>query len=135
MSLKIPNVGELVILDQLRGAWGNTLILHLYQNNYSPVDGSVIGSFTEATFSGYATQTCASWSAAATVSGRASTSATARTFTNSTGSVGNSIYGYYVTDGSGNLMWAEADPSAPVGMNNPGDSYTVTPTFTFATEF
>lgn len=135
MAAKVPDVGELNLLAMHRTTWGNTLRCHLYQNNVTPADATVIGSFTEATFSGYAYANILNWTIPATVGGRATTTADAITFTNSTGAVGNAIYGYYVTDSANNLLWAEKDPNAPIGINVTGDNYVITPKFAGSTEF
>lgn len=133
MTLKIPDAGELVILNQLRAQWGSALFIELYRNDYTPVDGTVLANLTVANYSGYAHQNATGWTAAATVSAVASTTADPKTFTVGAGGVGNSVYGYYVTDAGGALMWAERDANPPVGMNVNGDNYTVTAKFTFST--
>lgn len=135
MSLKVPDVGEATILDHLLGAYGDDLEVRLYQNDYTPVDGSVLGSFTQADFEGYAGQNAESWTGAVMASGRARSTADQITWTKGTGGTGNSIYGYYVVDADENLLWAERDPSAPVNMTSDGNIYRLTPAFTLKTEF
>jgi len=112
------------------------LKVRLFKNNYTPVAGSVIGSFTEANFSGYTPGSLGTLAAATTVSGRASTTAgTANTWTKS-GATGNDIYGYYVTDSGGTVLyWAERGSAAPYSMNTNGEGLSVTPTVTQASEF
>lgn len=41
--------------------------MHIFTNNYTPVAGSSIGDFTEASWLGYAAQTLTSWEAAAII--------------------------------------------------------------------
>jgi len=133
MSLKVPNVGELVLLDKLLAADDYTL--HLYKNNYTPVDGSVIGDFTEADFSGYSGgEDITGWSAAVIVAGRAESTGDPIDQTHNGGATGNTIYGFYVVDSGGNLCWAERDPN-PFVINANGQIYRVEPKFTGVTEF
>src|SRR5437867_6622616 len=71
MSLLVPDVGERKFLNvAINGVANEDLTLKLYKNNYTPVEGSVAGDFTEATFTGYAAVTLArgSWTVA-TVAG------------------------------------------------------------------
>src|ERR1044072_2949235 len=137
MALKVPDVGEVNILDTLRGVWNSTTVrFHLYQTNYTPVDGSVLGDFTEATFSGYAAIAVSSFAAATTVSNRGSTTANPITFTRGVGETSNSIYGYYVTDSTNTkLLFAERAPAPPISMTNVGDQIVITPVFTLSSEF
>lgn len=135
MSGKIPDVGLDELLDKLLGAYGNTLVMHLYKNDYTPVAGSTLGSFTEADFNGYASQTITTWSAASTSASVCSSTATALTWTKSAGGTTNNVYGYYVEDADGELLWAERDPSAPGRLSATGDTYTVTPEFQLVSEF
>ena len=58
----IPNEGKLLwlnwaLVDNAGGIEGFTI--ELYQNNYTPVDGSTLASFTASTFAGYVAETCA----------------------------------------------------------------------------
>ena len=54
MALVVANTGE----NKINDLWiaGQTIVLGLYQNDYTPVAGSVYADFTAATFSGYAAQ-------------------------------------------------------------------------------
>jgi len=103
--------------------------LHLFQNNYVPLLTDVVGNFTEATFSGYASQN-PSWGAAfINGSVQAEVDAIALTFTRSAGATSNTIYGIYVLDNAGVLTYAERFP-APVTMTTTGDAITYTPKVT-----
>jgi len=136
MSLKVVDVGNKKNLDRLTTAWGNNAILKLFKNNITPAAGDTLATYTECDFSGYAASNCTGWSAAATVSGRASSTAAQKTFTHNTGLTANDIYGYYVVDpDTTTLLWAERDANAPIHVANNGDAYLVTPVFTQASEF
>jgi hypothetical protein len=107
-------------------AAGRLHSLHLFQNNYVPVLSDVVGNYTEATFSGYASQN-PTWGAAfINGSTQAEIDAGALTFTRSAGASSNTIYGIYVLDSGGVLTYAERFP-APVSMATAGDAIVYTP--------
>jgi len=103
---------------------------HLYKNNYTPVDGQLIGDYTECTYTGYATQdvAAAGWGSP-TDDGTCSTSvAAAQTYT-STGGTADTAYGYYVTStADGALLWGEKF-GTPVDMSVAGRSTILVPTY------
>lgn len=104
-----------------------TLTLHLYANNYTPVETSVVGDFTEATFSGYSGGVALSnWTAPAIVGGVATSAADPVDQTHNGGATSNTVYGFFVKNVAGDLVWAERDPS-PVVMNAAGQIYRVYP--------
>lgn len=117
-------VNELLLLRA--GYNANVHQLHLYKNNYTPVAGSVFGSFTEADFSGYASQAM-SYSTATLIGDFAvMVDSATRTFTVGAGGVSNTVYGYFVMDvASGILVYAERF-SASVNMTTVGDSLAIT---------
>jgi len=134
MPLKVPDLSERRLLDLLVGAWSCTV--RLYKNDYTPTDTDTVANYVEADFNGYSAQAAVGWSAATGDGlGRAFTQATQLVYTKAAGGTTNQIYGYYVTDAGGNLLWAERDPNAPIPMVNTGDQYKVTPRFTFKSEF
>jgi hypothetical protein len=106
MALNVPDVGENIALEALVNKTApQNLVLRLYKNNITPADSDTAGTYTEATFPGYAaiTLTGASWNAAA--SGSISYSAQ-QTFTCS-GTATDDIYGYYITQAtSGTLVYS-----------------------------
>jgi hypothetical protein len=128
MALNVPDVGENLILEMLTNKTAaQNLVIKLYQNNITPSDTDIASTYTEATFTGYAsiTLTGASWNAAS--AGNITYSAQ-QTFTSS-GTVNNSIYGYYIVQASsGVLVWSERDASAPFTIANIGDALKITPT-------
>jgi hypothetical protein len=55
-NMVIPNEGKLLWLEWALTGDGSSLedfVVRLYSNNYTPVDGSTLANFTEATFTGY----------------------------------------------------------------------------------
>lgn len=100
----VPNDAEKKLLDAIVAA--NKLYkIDLYQNNHTPVAGDLAAQYTVASYSGYAQQT-PTWSAAATDSDdHAYTLSSTITFPlASSGS--QTVYGWYITDSSGNLIQA-----------------------------
>jgi hypothetical protein len=127
MALLVPDAGELNLLSRMlnKVATGDVR-LHLYANNYTPVEGSVIGSFTECTASGYASKllTGASWTIT-TVTGTTEAVYAEQTFTFT---AAQTVYGYYVTDsGSTICLWAEIFTGAPFNIPSGGGSVKCTP--------
>lgn len=106
--------------------------LHLYQNNYTPVVGSVAGDFDVATFSGYPAGGhdfgVNPWPAA-TLDGsnNAQSVQAAIEFEHNGGATDNDIYGAYILDGNGLLVCAERYAGAPFVMDTLGAKFTVTP--------
>jgi len=138
MALITPNAGELELLDKmLKDALSSdeNYILKLYQNDYTPDDNAVGGSFTEASFTNYAARTLtrANWNSATTVSSKAETSYGSGPQSWTCGASGNTVYGYYVTGSvSGTVLWAERFSTSRVLAS--GDVLNITPKFTLNKE-
>lgn len=143
MSLKVPDVGELLLLNVLTGQAGATnisaLTCFLYSNNYTPVDGSVVGDFTEANFGdpavNQARKTLSAWTAASTTGdSHAQSTAAAMTYTNTSGAA-KDVYGYWVGNVTKtNLYFAERFAGAPLNIPN-NTALILTPNFTLISEF
>lgn len=107
-----------------------TLSLKLFSNNASLSDAIVAADLTEVTSgNGYSSisLTGSSWTTNATGTNISYPSQT-WTFT---GPKGN-IYGYYVVDSAGAVLWAETFPSGPYNVQNNGDTITVDITLVLA---
>jgi len=127
MALLMPDVGEVIALGRMlnKVATGDVR-LHLYSNNYTPVEGSAVGNFTEASASGYAAKslTGSSWTIT-TTTGTTEAVYAEQTFTFTAAQV---VYGYYVTDAANTgLLWAELFTGAPFNIPSGGGSIKVTP--------
>lgn len=120
------NFSDLGIIDVLSALVNRPpgYTLRLFTNNYTPVTTSVVGNFTEATFTSYAAVALSGWTAAAVTAHVASTTANPITFTAS--GAYQSIYGWYVTDGAGDYVCGGRDAAAPVVMSATVNSYQVT---------
>lgn len=114
MTLVVPEVGEALMLTAIVSY--KALTLKLYSNNYTPVDGSVAGDFTEVAGGGYADidLSAASW----TIGGGAPGVAVYNSFQNFqfTGATNapGTVYGYYLINSDGVLIWAERFPADDV---------------------
>jgi hypothetical protein len=103
------------------GCW-----IRLFTNNITPSDASVVGDFTEATWSGYGSiqLTAANW-AAVSVSAHVATAAYTVTiaFTRTVTGSAASNYGWYVTDAGKTKVFAAARfLSAPLTVTAAGDA-------------
>lgn len=125
MSLVQTDVGDLHIIDVLVARWNGTpkLKVHLYRNNYTPVESSLAANFTEANYEGYASQNVTGWTDATLVSNRGQTTADPNVFVHSAGSTSNEIYGYWIEDpaDAGSVLWAEKFLS-PITLAAAGDA-------------
>lgn len=130
-----PNEGELKLLAKgVLGADEN-LLLKLFKNDYTPAAGTTAANFTEADFTGYAAKTLTpgSFSAPATVGGKAQTTYAAQTFASSGGS-DQQVHGYWVEGAtSGKVYWAQRIADSPTYflMIAGTGELTITPTYEF----
>jgi|688.fasta_scaffold177876_2 hypothetical protein len=133
MPLVVPNIGETRLLRFLIGnASPTNLQLHLFTAPTSssfPTEDTVIGDFTTATASGYApaTLSTASWSVGTDAGVSSALYNFGITFTFGTASGTQNVYGYYVSDNTGNLLWAERFPGAPFALPQTGGEIAIRP--------
>lgn len=100
-------------------------VLHLYSNDVTPTDSTVLGNLTEVSgTTGYAaiTLTSANWTTTQ-VAGVTTAVYSERTFTFGTVAT---CYGYYITDTSGNLLWLERFTGAPFSIPADGGTISIT---------
>jgi len=134
-NLVVPYIGCEEALANLIAEWG-TLTIHLFSNNVTVSDTTVIANLTECTFGGYAAQTIGPWTAPASDGGNgAYTQAPLVTWTPTGSGLPQNVYGYYVTDAGGNLRWAQNDPNAPVVLSNTSQTYGVVPYFDVKSQY
>jgi len=129
----IPDEGLVSLLrGKLLGLDANTLRVRIFKNNYTPVALSVVGDFTEADYSGYASQTPVF--PVPGVSGNVSSSTAAMlTFLRGVGATSNDCYGWYATatfGGVTKLVDAKRFAVTPKSMAVVGDGINVTWTIT-----
>lgn len=133
MALLVPNNGEGDGLQYfVNKAAPENLVLRLYQSNTTPAETDVTATYTEATWTGYAsaTLTGASWNAPSE-GAPSSISYAQQTFTSSAGSQNQNNYGYFMTRAtSGRIALAERFTDGPYVIVNNGDQIKITPQIT-----
>lgn len=126
MTLIVPNVAEVLALVWFLQA--EDLFLRLYSNDYTPVEGATLASFTEVDGGGYAAKTLDkdNWTIS---SGAPSFGLYSRQeFIFSGTTTLTNVYGYYVSDAADIVRWAERfalTPVAPIA----GSKIRITPRF------
>jgi len=103
MAFVVPNVGERTLLGAVSMYMTNCTIF-LYNNDITPNATDVLGDYTQASDF---TNMSLNWGSISTDgSGRAYMVLNDTTFTQAANTT-QTIYGYYIQDGSGNLICAE----------------------------
>ncbi len=127
MSLVVSNTGEIEMLKRIVGQTTTNIVIHLYSNNYEPIETSVVGDFTESTGNGYTEKTliAGSWS----ISGDPTEASYAeQEFVYNADASTYSVYGFYMTNVAGTvLLWAEKFTDGPYIIQTAGGSIFVTP--------
>jgi len=85
------------------------LTLKLFCNDITPSDSDVVGDYTEAVGGGYAskTLTCGSWTISIADGIAQAVYVQQSFYLTGTLTTNTTIYGYFVVDGDGSLMWAD----------------------------
>lgn len=109
---------------------GTDLVLHLFMNNYTPVDGSILANFTEATFSGYAAITLTGSSWVITAGAPTLAAYALQNFLSDADQTVQYLYGYYLTRGT-DLVAGERFTDGPYAILGLTDYLTVTPKLYF----
>jgi hypothetical protein len=129
MAGVVPDVGETLFARYIVGKTApGAPKLHLFTNDVTPGEATVLGDLTEATANGTAakTLTSANWTVA---DGAASYAQQTFTITQAE----PTVYGYYITDNAGTgLLAAERFADAPYVIPAGGGSILITPTLTVA---
>jgi hypothetical protein len=133
-NLIIPDLSKKYMADVLV-ANHNIDKMRLFQNNYVPSHATILTDLTVATFGGYVQQNLAGPTIGAALDGggRAVITWIDLTFTR-TSSPTNTIYGYYVIDETGRLLWVERFDT-PVVVDTDGIFIKLTPKLTDKSEF
>jgi len=134
MAGVISNEGEINVLKRLVN---QTLKVRLFKNDIIPSDGTVLGSFNQATFPGYAEKTInGGMSPPATdLDGKGSTTSGNCIWTRGVGAGSETIYGYYVVTSGGVLLWAQRRSTGGISIGVvPGQTYSVIPKYTMKPE-
>lgn len=134
MALTLVDIGaDTVLKKYFNGstpAGGNNLTLKAFVSNTTPADTDTAGTYTEAAGGGYSAKTLTNGSWTITVGNDPSDAVYAQQTWTFTGALTTNptIYGYYVVDADGVLIWAERLGASYTPTTN-GDQLSVTPTF------
>ncbi len=131
MPLLVPNNGEGDGLNYFINALApQNLVLRLFSNNITPAETDVTATYTEATFTGYASIVLAGGSWVATEGAPTTASYAQQTFTG-TAVQNQSIYGYFMNRATSlRIALAERFTDGPYAIVNNGDSIKITPAIT-----
>lgn len=128
MPLVVPDVGERRMLECIVArAAPSELAIRLYVNDVDLSDeGFSATDFTEASAAGYVAVALpgVNWVVQTTSGISAATYATGVPFNFA---VGADVYGYYIADAAGTVMWAEEFPAAPFRVPTGGGQIVVRP--------
>ncbi len=129
MALVVPDVSEIILLQYLLNMVAATHpVLHLYTNNITPAEASILGDLTQSTEAGYNPITLPGTSWTTTQSVGVTTGVySEQTFNYTTGVT---VYGYYVTNTSNQLLWLERFPGGPFILPTGGGQIQVGPQIT-----
>lgn len=133
MGMILADVGAAQIsnsyFNKTQPAGGDNLTLKLFVNNVIPSDSDTAATYTEAIGGGYAAKTLVAGSfIVSTVAGIVQAAYAQQQFMFTGALTTNAaIYGAYIVDADGVLIFAEAAPIAYTPAVN-GDMYAVTPT-------
>jgi hypothetical protein len=134
MSIVMTQNGDKATLNAASAASAYWRV-RLFKNDYTPLVTSVLGDFTEADFTGYSGFQVAVWLAAViNGAGKGIIVASPLLWTAGVIGTGNTIYGYYVTEGTDALVSYAERFASPVVIANVGDFVVVTPSVTAVTE-
>ena len=126
MALLVPDVGEVLLLSYaLDKVVPGNVFLRLFTNDYTPVEGSVYASFTDATAAGYGEIELEGNDFTIASDGGVTTAEFAQqTFTFTAASTN---YGYWVVNNAKNqVLWAERFTDAPHTIPSGGGTEKIT---------
>lgn len=114
--------GTVKALDILRLDLDHLKTLKLFKNDHVPASDDVNADYTEANFSGYASVALGDWNAAfLNTDDKGEIDADPASFVHNGGGTSNTIYGAYVVDNAGDVIYAERF-DAPRVMSANGDT-------------
>jgi hypothetical protein len=129
LTMLILDQGEGIMLsDHLNKTVPQNLVLRLFKNNYTPVDGSTEANFVEADFTGYTGKTLAGASWVVTPGAPTEAAFALQEFASTADQTTQNIYGAYLAQiSSGKAIAAGRFSDAPSPITNNGDKIQITP--------
>ena len=131
-----------MLADILANGFGNggpgDPSIGLYTSPYAPAPADTIATYAaiEAAWSGYARALAplVGWTGPTIIGNGAYVLGVSTTWTRGLVAGGPAtVYGYFVVTASGDLAWAQELP-APIPVNNPGDSFPLTPQYSYLSQ-
>ena len=129
MAIVVTNSAEILLLQYLLNMETPTdHVLHLFNNDVTPGETTVIGGLTEESATGYAPITLVGTSWTTTQGSGITTGVySEQTFTMTAAAT---VYGYYVTDTLGSLLWTERFSGTAFELPSGGGEIAVSPRIT-----
>lgn len=125
MSIIVPDIAELLQLQLLLDSLIDTAVVHLFSNNITPDEDTVLGDFTECTYSGYGGGQTPTWDGPTTdMSNRAAITSEVMQYAHNGGATANTVYGYYVVASGTDLVFCERF-AAPIVMDDATDQFSL----------
>lgn len=130
-NLFLNDDGLMEQLDLMSARWEKVYRMGLFKNDWTFAAGDTILQVDECDFDGYVgLQFTRHWTPAVMQGPRAITTADLLTWIHSGGPVANLVYGYFVVNKAGDLMWAERFCRNPLLMDSIGQRVRVEPVYT-----
>jgi hypothetical protein len=133
MALIVPAVGEVAFLRYVVGVEPTTkeLELRLFVSNHQPTQGDVLGTYTEADFTGYAPILIPAGAWTITQGTPSQAAAPQQIFTSAANQTPQLVYGYLlILASTATLVVAERFSNGPYSVSEINDRVRVTPQIT-----
>lgn len=128
--LVIPKSALLLFLADTVAGELAAAVVHLYKNDLVPTPNTILADLISADYSGYATKVLGTAGAPIINSdGAAQVVYPSQQWQHSSGATANTIYGAYVLDAGGALLYVERF-GTPVNMTDATDGFIYVPVFT-----
>lgn len=136
MALVVVDTGMVRQLVRLAAAWPRPRKIGLFQNDPVIDRHTTIASLDPCVFSGYdGERDVGAWTLPSIEGDRAVSRSTPVIWTYDGGPATGYVFGYYVVDEDGELLWAERRTGLPVAMVVTGQDYTVIPVLSSGTRY
>jgi hypothetical protein len=134
-DLEVSEDGLIVLLDVLTAKFGAGYKAGLFRNDVKPTQETSLSEFEECNFSGYQGLVLLTGWSAATLNGvRADAQAGPVRWVHDGGPMANWVWGYYVVNADGLLVWAQRFCPVPLLLDSEGQTVRVLPSFTLRNE-
>lgn len=106
---------------------GAELCLFVSNHANNPADDTAAYTAIEATFGGYARRTLSTWSAPAVLSGYSISQCSPEVWMATGAGLPQSVWGIFVLDAGGDLLYAELDPDGATVLTAAGQTFSYLP--------